>query len=214
MINFNSILDISTPISAETIIWPGTPQVKLEPFYSILGGDPVNDTLLSCSLHTGTHIDAPSHWIHGGRTIDQIGLEILLGEALVVQVDTDLVDVCALKRVCPPGVKRLIIKTRNSFITTQKFQPNFVGITEEASAWLAAQDVCLVGIDYLSVQRPNDSPNVHLNLLRQDVIILEGLRLSNIVPGKYLLICLPIRVIGVEASLARAVLVPLERGNG
>lgn len=204
------ILDISVGLSDRLPTWPGGVGFHLERTQQI-EQDGVNVSKIESCVHVGTHVDAPSHFVAGGNTVEDLSLQILMGPAAVVSVPeassitADLLDSLAV----PPGTKRLLFKTKNSELWTRgvrEFKRDYVALTADAAQWVVDRDIRLVGVDYLSVQRFQDSPLTHEILLKAGVIIVEGLNLAKVEPGEYELACLPLKIIGSEGAPARAVL--------
>lgn len=207
-------IDISLTVSPNLPRWPESPPVSFERRLDLELGDVATDTTLRCSVHTGTHVDAPAHFVRGGRSVDAIPLEVLVGPAMVINVgEVDAVGPDVLERAAlPKNIRRLLIKTRNSRWwdrDVSEFRTDFVALTEPAAQWLVDNDVLLVGIDYLSIQRFNDGPGTHQTLLAAEIVIVEGLQLGHVTPGMYRFCCLPLKLHGVEGAPARAVLWPL-----
>lgn len=204
-------------ISASMPRWPGHPEIILKRYKSMAEGARCDETLLSLSAHTGTHVDAPSHFIPGALSVDELGLEILVGRALVVEIlDTAMVDLPQLEKVSiETGITRILFKTRNSVLWRRSdFFPEYVSITSDAACWLADKGIKLVGTDYLSVQKFKDrASQTHAILLKAGIVIVEGLDLSAVAPGEYILICLPLKLGGAEGAPARAVLLPYGSGR-
>ena len=206
------MFDLSLDLSSALPFWPGSCGVNLKPLKRIKAGETDNLSQLECDLHAGTHVDAPWHFIDSGIKIDELSLADLIGPVFVAYLPkTDLVSVEDLEKInLPPNTKRLLLRTKNSELWingVKEFKKDFVGISPEAAAWIAKKDICLFGIDYLSVQPFNGDPKSHTNLLGAGVIVVEGLNLANIPPGQYELICLPLRLVGAEGSPARVVLI-------
>ena len=205
-------IDISVPVSPSLPCWPGSPAIQFERSLDLEKGDTATDTTLHFSVHTGTHIDAPLHFLQGGKSVDQITLETLIGPVYVAEVpaQVEVITVDVLKDLAlPAGVQRLLLKTRNSLLWSSgsdKFDPNFVALTAEAAQWLVDRGVAVVGIDYLSIQRFTDGPETHQILLGANVVVIEGLDLSHVEPGNYELFCLPLKLEGVEGAPARVIL--------
>lgn len=206
------VFDISVPLGRDLPAWPGSMGMRLERVCRMENGDKANISKLTCDVHTGTHIDAPAHFITGGNTVTQIPLDVLIGEAIVADLTTVSIitpsDLSGLE--LPPGTKRLLLHTRNSKLWKDygnKFCPHFVALTPEAAQWIVDWGIKLLGIDYLSIQPFMDSTQqTHFTLLSAGVVILEGLNLSQIVPDTYELICLPLKLVEAEGAPARAIL--------
>jgi arylformamidase len=203
-------IDISVPISPALPVWPGSPTVELVRRLDLDRRDPVNDTTMRCSVHTGTHLDAPLHFLAGGTSVDALPLDVLVGPAYVADLgEVDAVTADALGRAgIPDAIARLLVRTRNSALwsTARAFQPNYVALTPDAAEWVVDRGIRLIGVDYLSVQRYSDGPETHLTLLSAGVVIVEGLNLQEAAAGRYDLLCLPLRIQGAEGAPARAVL--------
>jgi arylformamidase len=175
-------------------------------------GDQCNISRLDCDIHVGTHIDAPFHFSTTGATVDKIPLEKLVGPAVVVHFpDSKVIIVDDLESVVlPEEVSRILFRTKNSDLWEKgitEFRQDYVALTSDAASWIVDKGFCLVGIDYLSIQRYGDDSTTHKILLDNGVIILEGLSLANIEPGTYELVCLPLKLNGAEGAPARAVLI-------
>jgi arylformamidase len=207
-------IDISRPVGPETPIWPGSPGVNLVPLMQVASGDVANVSRIDIEAHTGTHIDAPRHFVEGGATVDAIDLEVLIGEVVVAEVQGDKIGAAELERLAlPMGTRRLILRTGASHdarYESAPFRQDFPALTADGARWVVEHGIDLIGIDYLSIQRFDDPPDVHHVLLDAGVVILEGLRLTDVAPGVYTLVCLPLHVIGAEAAPARAILLPRE----
>jgi arylformamidase len=206
----NPIIDISREISPAMIRWPETPAVRFEKRLSLAAGDGVEDTFLHLGAHAGTHIDAPAHFIAGGGTVDRLSLEDLVGPAHVVNLpDCALISADRLEQLMlPDAVQRVLFRTNNSVLQleTDKFSADFVALDDSAARWIVSKGIRLVGVDGLSVEPCGMNCATHEILLGAGVVVLEGLWLADIEPGDYELICLPLKVVGVEAAPARAVL--------
>ena len=207
------IVDISVPINSELPVWPGDPQIEIERYRLISDGDSSNDSRITCSVHSGTHVDAPAHFIENGARVEQLPLEILIGPVTVVElleaeiITPELLEVQALA----PETRRLLVKTKNSALWADPghaFNPDFVALNSESARWIVNQGIDLVGIDYLSIQMFKDTePLTHRILLEAGIVIVEGLDLRMVDPGDYQLFCLPIKLAGCEGAPARAVLI-------
>ena len=209
-----SIIDISVPLQPDMPIWPGSVGLRLTRTMRLEAGDAANVSRLDCDVHMGTHVDAPWHFWEDGATVEQLPLDTLIGPAIVVYLpEVGLVTASDLANLTlPPGTKRLLLRTRNSKLWAAgvtEFREDYVALTTEAARWVVDQGIRLIGVDYLSVQRYDDSSLVHQILLEAGVVILEGLNLADVQPGIHELICLPILLVGAEGAPARAVLRPL-----
>ena len=208
------IYDLSVPISSELATYPGDPGVKIEDWSSLAKGAGANVSALCFSAHTGTHVDAPAHFVAGAKQVESLDLQVLIGKAEVIEVsdDTLTIDEAFVAGHCAPGTKRVLFKTRNSAFWTgdnTDFRTDFTHLDLGAARWLIERGVKLVGIDYLSIEKFHSQDHeVHRALLSHEVIILEGLNLAHVPAGKYELICLPLRLrshLG-DGAPARAVL--------
>jgi arylformamidase len=198
--------DISVPIRAGMHVYDGNPGFRLELVSSIAAGANANVSRLDLGVHNGTHVDAPAHFIDGGPATESLDLETLIGPAYVADataVSGDL-DAEALGSVhFPSDVTRILYKTSNSRLWSRdKFSRDFVRLTGSGARFLIERGVRLVGIDYLSI----GDTEAHQELLAARVIVLEGLDLREVDPGKYELICLPLRLDGSDGAPARAIL--------
>jgi arylformamidase len=173
-------------------------------------GDPANVSALACSLHCGTHVDAPAHFFDGEPGVDTVPIDALIGPAWVVDAlgqrgDIDPAALAALE--IPDGAARVLFKTGNSALwDAPRFTEDFVALTPEAATALAERGIRLVGIDYLSIASYADPAPTHEALLRAGVVILETLDLRAVDPGWWQLTCLPLRIPGADGAPARAVL--------
>jgi arylformamidase len=195
------IIDISVPLREGMVTYPGDPVVKLERAASIADGDPVNVTRIDFGLHSGTHVDAPVHFLDGASGVDSIPLDALIGPCEVVEVP-DLGPSSVAR--APEAAERVLFKTPNSELWARDdFAEDFVGLDGEAARLLVERGVRLVGVDYLSV----GDAAAHHALLEAGVVPVEGLDLRGVEPGSYELVCLPLRVAGADGAPARAVLI-------
>ncbi|MDI7274392.1 MAG: cyclase family protein [Anaerolineae bacterium] len=205
------IIDISIPLSNSLVVWPSDPPLQVER-RRFLERDGANVSQIVAGLHTGTHVDPPLHFIPGGATADQLPLEVLIGPADVVEFLTEeRIGAADLEaKGIPEDCQRLLLRTRNSLYWARGeavFHPDYVGITTDAAAWIVERRIRLVGIDYLAIE-PYKTPGhpVHRALLGAQVVILETIDLSAVTPGRYQLVCLPLRISGGDGAPARAVL--------
>ena len=190
--------------------WPDNPGVALESSQCMQHGDVCNVSKLTIGTHTGTHVDAIRHFIKGAEGIDEAPIENFIGPARVVEVssETEILLADFDQGVIAKG-QRIIFKTRNSRegIHDLEFQKDFVPLSVEVAEWLAKMEVACVGVDYLSVGGfEGNVVDVHHALLGNGIHAVEGLVLTGIEEGWYDLICLPLRIVGGDAGLTRAVL--------
>ncbi|NMB46870.1 MAG: cyclase family protein [Firmicutes bacterium] len=202
-------IDVTWKIHPQLPVWPGEKRPLLERIATV-EEDGVQGTRLQFSAHTGTHIDAPRHFIAGGATIDQIPVERFVGPCLLVdyQGDGPTIQVSDLEKVSWEGVTRVIFRTKNSFLPMDgDFSPDYIGLSMAAAEFLVTTGVELVGIDYLSVERFEDSDcPVHRVLLGAGMVVVEGLKLKDLTPGRYELVALPLLLEGSEGSPARVLM--------
>ncbi|WP_447980076.1 cyclase family protein [Candidatus Nitrospira bockiana] len=203
-------IDVSVVLRNGLPHWPDNDPVRIERIQDLDRGDEATVSTLTIGAHTGTHMDAPLHFIKSGKGLDELPLDATIGPAQVVEIrDPTVITVQELReqRVEPRG--RVLFKTRNSHRRwpDQDFFPDFVYLSTEAARWLIEQGVRTVGVDYLSVGGfQKNGPEVHRVLLGAGVWIIEGLDLSAVEPGPYDLICLPLKVAASDGAPARAVL--------
>jgi arylformamidase len=202
--------DITVPIRGGMVVYEGDPDVTLVRATSLAEGHLANVSRLELGVHTGTHIDAPVHFIDGRPGVDAIALDALIGPAQVVDA-THLeghIDSAAVASLgIADGVERALFKTRNSRLWERgEFAADFIGLTEDAARTLVDRRVRLIGIDYLSIAPKADPAPTHRVLLDASVVIVEGLDLRAVPPAIYELICLPLRIIDCDGAPARAVL--------
>ena len=209
------IYDITVPLCAELPVYPGDPTIEISDSLTLAGGDPANVSSLNFGAHTGTHVDAPAHFIEGAKKVESLALDVLIGEAEVIEVPQELrvIDEEFVRKNFEARTARVLFKTRNSKLWSTDFKTDFTYLDLPAARTLVENGVKLVGIDYLSVEKFGSKDHaVHHALLSHEVIILEGLNLTNVPAGKYELICLPLRLrsrLG-DGAPARAVLRTLD----
>jgi arylformamidase len=205
------IYDVTVPIGARTPIYAGDPPAVVESAKRLSAGDSANVSKLAFGAHTGTHVDAPNHFIDGTRRVDELDLNKLMGPCRVVGVPNDVQTIEPEHFGNIDGIERIVFKTKNSaFWNESEFHSDFAHISPAAANALVERGVKLVGIDYLSIERFHSGDHaVHKALLSNEIVILEGLDLRNVEPGDYELICLPLKYVGGEGdgSPARAILV-------
>ncbi len=204
--------DISVAVSPDLPAWPGDPGVVLERVEKIESGADSNLTRLSMSAHSGTHVDAPYHFLQDGVSIDQLPIDLFTGRAYVLHLsDVDLITAQVLENAAiPPRTRRVLFKTRNSDLWARReadFHPDYVALSADAASYLVDRGVKLVGVDYLSVAPFNATVSTHEILLKAGVVIVEGLDLSEVAQGRYTFYCLPLKLVGADGAPARAILV-------
>jgi len=195
------IYDISTPLGDSTPVYPGDPPVTVQRLSDTAAGDEFTLSQIAMSLHAGTHVDAPSHYLTGAASVDAMPLEVLIGPVVLAgipspgAVTAELLDQLSL----PPAAARLLLRTQDTEQET--------ALDETAAKWIVDCGVKLIGIDRMSIGLDSQCRQVHRILLASGVVILESLALSVPPPGQYKLICLPLNIQNAEAAPARAVLV-------
>ena len=207
-----SFHDISLKLSGETVRWVTAAPFELEERRRMSKGDPNNSSALNMSVHSGTHIDAPFHFVADGNTIDQLPVERFIGPALVYAVEAErYITKEHVAGIRLDGATRVLFKTRNSaLLHKQEYDPDFVAFSVEAAQSLVELGVELVGLDYLSVAHADEQVPVHRAFLDHGVVLLEGIDLSEVAPGRYELMCLPIPQGDSDGAPCRAVLRDLE----
>jgi arylformamidase len=206
------IYDISVPISESLVVWPDDIPVEITQPSHLSRGDVATVSRLRLGAHAGTHVDAPAHFIPGGSNVDSLDLDVLVGPAFVVEaVNADALSASVLEALSlPQGIERVLFQTRNSerWERGEKtFSKEFVGLTEDGARWLVSRGIKLVGTDYLSVAAFGELVSTHRVLLEAGVILVESLNLSGIAAGMYQLVCLPLKLEGVEGAPARVILI-------
>lgn len=207
------IHDVSVTITPDLPVWPGDPAIVLERVEKIAEGGNANVSRLDMGVHTGTHVDAPVHFVEGRTGVDRMPLDLLIGPAQVVRIPDGTVSIGAgevLAAGIQPGVTRILFKTSNSEFwnhTEAGFQKSFVGITRSGAEALLSLSVRLVGIDYLSIAPFKQSRPTHEALLSAEVAVIEGLDLREAEAGLYTLYCLPIKLGGSDGAPCRVILV-------
>ena len=191
------IYDITVPIRPGMPIYEGDPAVEIAAWSALRRGDSANVSFLHFGAHTGTHVDAPAHFIEGARKIDALSLDVLIGPARVVRVPDHVaeIDPKFLENSDLTAVERVLFHTRNSNFWSEGFRKDFTHLLPEAAEKLAEIGIKLVGTDYLSIEKFHSGHHrTHLALLSKGVVIVEGLNLSAVPAGDYELICLPLKI--------------------
>ena len=210
------IHDVTVPITNTMPVWPFDPPVKLTP-QSHLSRDKshtVRLTGIEMGSHTGTHIDAPWHFVENGRQLNQIPIETLVGKATVFELPKiRSIGRQDIERLPLSGVERVLFKTENSkHWNDGRFFEEFVYLEPEAAQVLVDRRVKLVGIDYLSIDKfKSEKHPTHFVLLERNVVILEGLNLSAVVPGEYQMVALPLNLQDADGAPTRVILTSTAR---
>lgn len=209
------ILDISVNVDSDSPVWSGDPAVRIESAASIQNGDSYNLSYLHISAHTGTHIDAPLHFLEHGGSIGSIALERMMGPVQVVEIPVGnhrINEAVIGDLPIQAGVERIIFKTSNSALWGKgnQFHEAYTALDSSGAEKLVDLGIQLVGIDYLSISIFEDVMQPHILLLSKGIVILEGCNLSNVQPGIYSLICLPLKINSIEGAPVRAILMQEE----
>ena len=202
------IFDVSIPIRDGMLHYAGNPPVHVTRVHSLEDGEPANVSELDMGAHSGTHVDAPDHFLADGAGAETLPLNALIGPVEVVNATaaTVALDLAALRELelPPQGSERILFKTRNSQLWSRnEFTRDFVRLDGDAAAFLVERGAKLLGIDYLSI----GDAEAHRILLSAGVVCVEGLDLRGIEPGPYELVCLPLKLVGSDGAPARAVLI-------
>jgi arylformamidase len=205
-------IDISVPLRTGMAHWPGDLSVTIQQTKSMADGEVCNLRTISMSAHTGTHMDAPLHFIAEGRSIDTMPIDATVGPARVIEIeDGHTIGRRELERHAPKRGERILFKTKNSANLWprgyEEFSKSFLAFSADGARYLAECGVRTVGVDYLSVGAfEGDGVETHQVLLGAGIWLIEGLNLSEIPPGEYDLVCLPIKIQGGDGAPARAAL--------
>jgi arylformamidase len=209
------IYDITLPIRSDMPVWPGDPKPTLRQLSSIQKGDESNVTQIRMSVHTGTHIDAPKHFIDTGKSVDQIPINKLVGTVLVMAIDISVDKISAATIQSHPQIDQLnhvhkiLFKTRNSKLWQSDphvFNQEYVAIDASGAEYLIEKNIELVGVDYLSIAPYEETSEPHQIFLSKEVILLEVIDLSQVPEGIYEIYCLPLNIFGSEGAPARVIL--------
>jgi arylformamidase len=208
------LIDISLPIGADLLVWPGDPAVEVVPRLRLAAGDPANVSEVRMGTHTGTHVDPPVHFIEGTGGIDRLSLDVLVGRAIVTDtrhLDGPIEPADLEAAGIPDGASRVLLRTANSELwrrTPLSFPDRYACLTPASARWVVDRGIRLIGVDFLSVEERGASQHpVHHILLENGVVIVEGLNLGDVEPGEYALACLPLRIVDGDGGPARAALI-------
>jgi len=211
------IYDVSAPVRHGGLIYPGNPEIVIEAQQAIAAGAGANVSRISFGSHTGTHVDAAHHFIDGAQKVDEIPLERLVGPAILIDVGPALKSVTAadLARRDIGSHTRVLIRTRNSaFPDDPEFVRDYTFLAPDGAEYLADKGVILVGVDYLSIEQFRSGHHMtHRTLLSRNIVIVEGLALAGPPEGRYDLVCLPLRLEGLDGAPARAILIEQNQGE-
>jgi arylformamidase len=202
-------IDVSVPLEDGMTVFDGERPFLRERTSAIADGAICNVSRMALGVHTGTHVDAPVHFIDGGDAAEAIALDALIGPAWVVDaIETTRITAADLDRFDIPAKEvRLLFRTRSAHLwDTLGFEPGFVALDATAATELVRRGVRSVGIDYLSIAPIDDPVPTHRILFEAGVVVLEGLDLRSVAPGPYDLLCLPLRIVGSDGAPARALL--------
>jgi len=206
------IIDISWPITPDMITYKDRPTISIEPTKQF-EKDGARETKITLSSHSGTHIDAPAHFLQRGDTVDAIPLEQLMGPCVVLDLTgiAEKITRDDLEQYELDADMIVLLKTKNSDKSpTAPFDPKFIYLDESGAQYLAECNIVAVGIDYLGIERNQPDHGTHKMLMRADIPVIEGLRLKGVEEGEYVLFCLPLMLPGLDAAPARAVLLDEE----
>jgi arylformamidase len=211
------MIDVSLPIGPGMLVWPGNPGVEIAPNQRIADGDDANVSSLSIGTHTGTHVDPPVHFVEGAAGIDRVPVEVLFGPCVVADArglrgrlgPTELEGLGI-----PQGTERVLLRSDNSELwrdPAPAFPDEYVCLSAEGAAWVVGSGIRLIGVDFLSVEAKGSPGHpTHVQLLSNGVVIVEGLDLGEVEPGRYTLAVLPLRIVDGDGGPARAVLLEEE----
>lgn len=204
------VFDVSVPLRPDMPTYDGEPGPTLDFTSLISKGDPANVSVLLLGSHTGTHVDAPSHFIDGAEGVEGLSPDALAGPARVVEHtgETHITAADLEGMAIPADCERLLFKTRNSKLWDDpRFHNDYVALAPDAARLLAERGLRLIGVDYLSVESYQPERfEVHETLLGGGVVVLEGLDLRRVTPGEYFLVCAPLNVVGADGAPARVFL--------
>jgi arylformamidase len=206
------VYDISPPLSPTLPVFPGQPNFQKRPLLSLARGERANIIEFTLTSHTGMHVDSPNHFIDHMETIDRVPLNKMVGRARVFELKADeKIDAFDVQSLAIEPGTIILFKTRNSRLWEEiEFKKDYVYITRGAAEILCDRKVVAVGFDYIIPDDMRDLKRpVHHVLFEKDIILIEGLNLSDVPPGDYFLICLPLKIEGGDGAPARAILVEL-----
>jgi len=200
--------DISLSLSPHTVRWATAQPFELIERKRMRRGDTNNSSSVHTSVHAGTHVDAPFHFLSEGATIESLPLEIFIGPARVCAIEAgSRITAADIAGAALQGETRVLFKTRNSgLLRKSEYDPSFAPFSVDGAKALVDLGARLVGLDYLSAAAADEQVPVHRAFLDHGVILLEGIDLSDVPPGRYELICFPVKIAGSDGAPCRAVL--------
>ena len=204
-------LDVSLTLKSGMFHWPGDPPVLIERVHSMDKGDTANLSRIAMGVHSGTHIDAPVHFIKGGWGIDQIPLDALIGAARVIEIyDGMSIKAAELAGHRIAKGERILLKTansRNGLLHRDSFTETFIYMEKAAAEFLVSSSIRILGVDYLSIGGyKKNGPDVHRLLLGAEIPVIEGIDLVGVSAGSYDMICLPMKILDADGAPARVLL--------
>jgi arylformamidase len=206
----NKWIDVSLTLESNMMHWPGDPPVSIERVREMDKGDTVNLSKITMGVHSGTHVDAPVHFIKGAKGVDRIAIDLLIGPARIIEIaDNDSIKENELARHKIKKGERILLRTRNSIkkiLYRDAFTEDFVYMEKDAAEFLVSRCIKTLGVDYLSVGGyKQNGPDVHKTLLRAGILVIEGLDLTEALPGLYDMICLPMKILDSDGAPARVI---------
>ncbi len=204
-----TIIDVSWPIAETMTGYKDRKSVTFEQLKTF-EKDSVRSSRITIDSHTGTHIDAPAHFLADGKPLYEVDRGILIGQCTVLDL-TDVTGGITKSDLEKKEIKEgdiVVLKTKNSDLgLTAPFDKDFVYLEKSGAHYLVEKKIKAVAIDYLGIERNQPDHETHKILMQNNIGIVEGLRLSHVEPAGYFFICLALPVVGLEAAPARAILV-------
>jgi arylformamidase len=209
----NKWKDITVTVESGMVHWPGDAEVEVYKSVSMDNGADANVTNIRMSAHTGTHVDAPLHFMKEGNDVSVLSLDRMIGQARVIRIHNK--KVITLDDILPHTIsegERILFRTVNSDTEWSKrpFMQDYVYLSTDVANFLVEQKVKTIGVDYLSVAAEENGAEVHRILLKNEVLIIEGLLLNDVDEGFYEMICLPMKLGGADGAPARVVVRKLD----
>jgi len=207
-------IDLTHPLHPGLPTWENGEPIEIATICEIGPDCPVRVSRIGLSSHNGTHLDAPAHFIAGGRMVEDLPLEVLIGNAWIADTgEATLLTGAVLESLeIPSDATRVLLRTTSTsrrLMSRARFERDYPGLDDSGARWILSRGIRLVGIDYLSVQAFTASDDTHRILLAADTVLVEGLDLSSVAPGWYDLVCLPLSGKGLDGAPVRAVARPI-----